>query len=109
MAFAYVAEFPLLEAIAKFSAALQRFAISKGKPQLYHQTITWAYLVLIHERVVRGGSVQSGCVPSWEEFLEHNPDVLVWKGGILERYYSRATLDSELARRIFVFPDRESF
>ena len=111
VAFAYVAEFPLLEAMAKFSAALQRFALSKGKPQLYHQTITWAYLLLIHERITRAGSVhrgsvQSGSVPSWEEFSEHNPDLLVWKGGILERYYSHATLASDLARRAFVFPDR---
>jgi hypothetical protein len=101
VAFAYVAEFPLLEAMAKFSAALQRFALSKGKPQLYDQTITWAYLLLIHERITRAGSVhrgsvQSGSVPSWEEFSEHN----------LERYYSHATLASDLARRAFVFPDR---
>jgi hypothetical protein len=45
-------------------------------------------------------------VPSWEEFSEHNPDLLVWKGGILERYYSQATLESDLARRVFVFPDQ---
>ncbi|MFZ3263114.1 MAG: hypothetical protein WA172_03875 [Terriglobales bacterium] len=111
VAFAYVSEFPLLEAMAKFSAALQRFALSKGKPHLYHQSITWAYLLLIHERIARAGSVHSSsvqpsCVPSWEEFSERNPELLVWKGGILERYYSQAVLDSELARRVFVFPDQ---
>jgi len=101
VAFAYVSEFPMLEAIAKFSAALQRFAFSKGKPQLYHTTITWAYLLLIGERVARAGRAQS-----WEEFAGCNSDLLGWKDGILERYYSRATLDSDLARRTFVFPDR---
>ncbi len=59
VAFAYLAELPLLEAIEKFSAALERFALSKGKPHLYHQTITWAYLLLIHERMARAGSAQS--------------------------------------------------
>jgi hypothetical protein len=34
VAFAYVSEFPMLEAIATFSAALKRFAIWKGKPNL---------------------------------------------------------------------------
>jgi hypothetical protein len=112
VAFAYVSEFPLLDAMAKFSAALQRFALSKGKPQLYHQTITWAYLVLIHERIARAGSLRPSSVApnfeSWEEFSEHNRDLLVGKGGILERYYSRATLESDLARRVFVLPDRAS-
>lgn len=124
VAFAYVSELPLLEAIAKFSAALQRFALAKGKPHLYHQTITWAYLLLIHERMARDGCVDSGLPgsphcssphpspgqispgQSWEEFSECNRDLLTWKGGILERYYSRATLDSDLARQVFVLPDR---
>lgn len=111
VALAYVAELPLLEAIAKFSAALERFALSQGKPHLYRQTITWAYLLLIHERMARArsprpGSMQSSSVQSWEEFSERNPDLLVWKGGVLERYYSQATLDSDLARHVFVFPDR---
>lgn len=105
VAFAYVAEFPLLEAMARFSAALQRFALSKGKPHLYHQTITWAYLLLIHERIARAGSLP-GSIPSWREFSERNRDLLLWRGGVLERYYSQAVLDSDLARRVFVFPDR---
>jgi len=101
VAFAYVSDFPVLEAIARFSAALRRFAIAKGKPHLYHETITWAYLLLIHERMAR-----NSCAQEWEEFSERNPDLLVWKGGILERYYSQGTLGSDLARQTFVFPDR---
>src|ERR1035441_2808103 len=105
IAFAYVVEFPLPEAIARFSAALQRFALSRGKPRLYHQTITWAYLLLTRERIARAGSLPAS-IQSWEEFSEHNPDLLAWRGGVLERYYSQSLLDSDLARRVFVFPDR---
>jgi hypothetical protein len=101
MAFAYVSEFPLLEAIERFSAALKRFALAQGKPNLYHETITWAYLLLIAERTALTDRGQS-----WEEFAERNPDLLVWKDGIIERYYTRATLDSDVARRRFVLPDR---
>ena len=104
VAFAYVSEFPVLEAIARFSEALRRFAIAKGKPHLYHETITWAYLLLIRERMARAGGAQS-----WEELSERNHDLLVWKGGILERYYSHGTLASDLARRTFVFPDASNF
>lgn len=101
VAFAYVSEFPMLEALAKFSAALKRFALSKGKPNLYHQTITWTYLLLIGERMARAGKPQS-----WEEFSAQNADLLRWRGGVLERYYGKAALDSDLARRTFIFPDR---
>jgi hypothetical protein len=101
VAFSYVSEFPMLEALAKFSAALKRFAISKGKPNLYHETITWAYLFLIGERIARAGTAQS-----WEEFAERNQDLLVWKSGSLECYYSKPTLESDLARKQFVLPDR---
>jgi hypothetical protein len=42
---------------------------------------------------------------TWEEFVEHNPDLLVWRGGVLTTLYRQETLDSELARQIFVLPD----
>ncbi len=101
VAFAYVAQCPFLEAVARFCAALKRFAAAQGKPQLYHETITWAYLFLIRERVARVGRVQS-----WEEFAERNPDLLVWKGGVLGTLYRQETLDSDLARHTFVLPDQ---
>ena len=101
VAFAYVAELPLLEALAKFCAALRRLAIARGKPNLYHETITWAYLFLIAERRARAGGDLS-----WEEFAEGNPDLLVWKGGVLGNYYSKPALESEFARKRFVMPDR---
>jgi len=100
VAFAYVSELPLLEAVTKFSAALQRFALARGKPNLYHETITWAYLFLIAERAAHAEQPEP-----WEGFASRNPDLLVWKGGILERYYSKATLQSDLARRQFVLPN----
>ena len=100
LAFAYLSEFPPLEALQKFSAALKRFAAARGKSQLYHETITHAYFFLIRERMAR-------CAPArWEEFALINPDLLIWKGGILSRYYSDVTLKSDLARTVFVFPDR---
>jgi hypothetical protein len=101
VAFAYVSQFPFLVAAEKFSAALKRFAIAKGKPNLYHETITWAYLLLIRERISRAGRAQT-----WEEFAERNPDLLIWKGGVLATFYRRETLASDLARHTFIFPDQ---
>jgi hypothetical protein len=100
LAFEYLCRYTVLEALEKFSAALQRFAAAQGKAQLYHETITWAYLLLIRERVARAGRALT-----WEEFAERNSDLLVWKGGVLTTLYRQETLDSELARQTFVLPD----
>ena len=105
MAFLYLSRYPALEALQRFSASLVRFATAHGKPQLYHETITWAYLLLIRERMARAGHSRDGHAQTWEEFAERNADLLVWKGGVLMTLYQQETLDSELARRVFVLPD----
>jgi hypothetical protein len=104
VAFAYLSRYPALQALQKFSSALQRFAAAQGKPGLYHETITWAYLFLIRERMLRAGRAQS-----WEEFAAANPDLLTWDrgtGGILARYYQPETLNSPAARAAFILPDK---
>lgn len=101
LAFAYLRTHSLLEALEKFPAALQRFARLNGKPNLYHQTITWAYLFLIHERIARAGRHQT-----WEDFAQSNPDLLAWKNGILTKHYAEETLQSDLAKIVFIFPDK---
>jgi hypothetical protein len=104
VAFAYLSQYSTLEALQKFSDALQRFAAGQGKPGLYHETITWAYLFLIRERMMRADHAET-----WEEFAATNPDLLTWergKGGILARYYRPETLASATARATFLLPDR---
>jgi hypothetical protein len=104
VAFAYLSRYPALEALQKFSSALQRFATAQGKPGLYHETITWAYVFLIRERMARAERALT-----WEEFATANPDLLSWEretGGILARYYQPETLKSEAARSAFVLPDK---
>jgi hypothetical protein len=101
LAFEYLRRYPALEALRLFSDALQRFAAAQGKADRYHETITWAYLLVIRERIARAGGV-----PTWEEFAARNEDLFIWKGGVLTKFYRQETLDSELARRTFVFPDQ---
>ena len=101
LAFEYLCRYPVLKALERFPDALKRFAAAQGKKQLYHETITWAYLLLIRERMARAGRAET-----WEEFARHNPDLLTWKGGVLTTLYRQETLDSDRARHIFVLPDR---
>ncbi|HEV3512267.1 MAG TPA: hypothetical protein VGS05_11230 [Candidatus Sulfotelmatobacter sp.] len=100
LAFAYLSIYPAIEALERFAAALKQFAAARGKAGLYHETITHAYFFLIRERMARGSA------SDWEQFARQNPDLLQWKPGILERYYRERTLTSELARSVFVFPDK---
>ncbi len=60
VAFLYLCRYSPLEAIQRFSTSLVQFAIAKGKPQLYHETITWAFLLLIRERMARAPGHKPG-------------------------------------------------
>ncbi|HLX83002.1 MAG TPA: hypothetical protein VKR59_03840 [Terriglobales bacterium] len=101
LAFEYLCRCSALEALERFSNGLKRFAAAQGKAQLYHETITWAYLLLIRERMARAARTQA-----WPDFAQQNPDLLQWKGGILTTLYRPETLDSDLARHTFVLPDQ---
>jgi len=89
-----------LVALERFTSSLRRFAAAHGAPQLYHETITLAYLFLIHERMARQGPHHT-----WEEFRARNADLFAFRPGVLDAYYRKETLASDLARRVFVLPD----
>jgi hypothetical protein len=93
----------VLETLGRFAAGLKRFARANGKPNLYHETITWAFVFLIHERMERNRHEVS-----WSGFVEANPDLFDWKNNILKFYYQDKTLSSDRARRMFVLPDMRS-
>jgi hypothetical protein len=102
LAWIYLRERPVIEALERFTASLKRFAAANGRPELYHATITWAYLLLIHERMERNAAAD------FESFARQNSDLLTWKPSVLDEYYDAATLDSDLARRTFLMPDARS-
>jgi hypothetical protein len=101
MAFLYLQKYTPLEALGRFSSALARFAAAHGKPNLYNETITWAYLLLIRERIARANAPQT-----WAKFSASNPDLLRWNDNVLKKYYRPETLTSELAKSVFLFPDK---
>lgn len=102
VAWYYLRHQPLLEALQRFQTQLRLFAQAQGKPDLYHETITTAYVLLINERLHENGARDE----DWKAFAARNADLLSWKPSILQRYYRDETLWSDRARRIFVMPDR---
>lgn len=97
LAWTYLREMPLVDVLRVFPENLRRFAASLGKAGLYHETITWMYLLILAERIEICGERAS-----WPRFLEANPDL--FDRDLLGRWYDEATLASEEARRRFVVP-----
>ena len=106
LAFAYLAVHPVLQGLEGFSNALKAYATACGKGDRYHETITHAYFFLIHERMARTATAMATKTNDWDKFASENSDLLQWKDGILSHYYHEETLKSDLARTVFVLPDK---
>ena len=100
LAWSYLRRHGLYETLPRFREALKQFALAQGKPDLYHETITTAYVLLINERLGDDRSI------TWDEFARRHADLLTWRPSVLDRYYLPDTLASERARRTFVLQDR---
>jgi hypothetical protein len=86
------------EALLHLVRGLRRLAAGAGRPELYHETITAAFLALIAERRLRGTYVD------WDDFAAGNPELL--RKDLLENFYEPAVLQSAVARQTFVLPRR---
>ncbi len=93
--------YPGFDGLERYCAGIRKLASAANKPGLYHETITWAYLLLIRERRARMPSAHT-----WPEFASSNSDLFAWNPGVLDRLYRKRTLQSDLARNCFVLPDR---
>jgi len=86
------------DALVVYTAALKDIARRSGNPDAYHETITVAFLALIAERHAIGKYAD------FEAFVADNPELL--NKSILERWYRKDRLLSDIARKTFVLPDR---
>ncbi len=102
LAWLYLREEPLLGALTRFVEGLKRYATSLGAAAKYHETITWAFLFVIHERMQQRGPTET-----FEEFEAANPDLFAWKS-LMGNYYREETLQSARAKASFVMPDAAS-
>jgi hypothetical protein len=96
--FAYemLERYPFGESVTRFSRGLKLMAAKGGRPEVYHETITIAFLALISER--RGRAKREG----WREFQATNEDLFDKR--CLDQWYDAEQLGSDLARRTFCLP-----
>jgi hypothetical protein len=100
LAWHYLSRDPLLVAARRVCDGLRRYTRSVGVADKYHETVTLAWLLLVHERRALGGG------DGWAAFRRGNPDLFDTTARLLEDYYRPETLRSTAARRHFVLPDR---
>ena len=98
LAYGMLERYPFGEAVTRFSRGLKLLVTKAGRPEIYHETITVAFLALINERRARVAA------RSWSKFAGDNADL--FERGCLEQWYPREQLKSELARRTFCLPAR---
>src|SRR5437868_14398101 len=79
--FAYemLARHSFAETVSLFSAGLKKLAAKSGRPELYHDTITIAYLSLVAERRAQSQA------RDWTAFIAEHGDLL--EKSCLERWY----------------------
>ena len=107
--FAYLQRHGYAGGLVAMATALRRFAAHHGKHGLYHETVTAAFLALIHQRMAEDLAAQGQTIApagaqalDWERFAASHPDLFA--SDLLARYYSKDTLHSDLARHCFVLP-----
>jgi hypothetical protein len=100
VAWLYLKEYELEDAIVRFSTALRRLTKKLGVASKYHETITWFFMILIGERMMTSDS------DDWPTFRKQNKDLFSTAPSIIQRYYSSERLGTALARRQFLLPDK---
>lgn len=88
---------PFLEACVAMRDGLRHIAARAGKPGLYHETITVAFMSLVSQRAAERPDLD------WPAFLDAHPGLM--DRALLGRWYAADTLASAHARERFVLPD----
>lgn len=96
-------QIPLGEALPRIGATLERFARLHGAPEKYHVTVTWTYVLIVHE-LMQGH--QGDAPVGFDELLEGNPLLREPVPRFMARFYASATWQSDRAASSYVLPDR---
>lgn len=98
-AWAYLRRYDLLQATARMRRTLRGLAEAHGTPQKYHETVTCAYVMLVHERCATDPDPDD-----WDGFADRHPELFEWNPGLMETIYGPDILRSGDAKRHFVLP-----
>lgn len=100
VAWLYLMQFNLEEAITRTCQGIRRLASHLGAPGKFNHTVTEALVRIVAHRM------KDQPTHRFADFLAANNDFLVNARDVLARYYSEEVLTSAEARRRWVEPDR---
>lgn len=100
LAWSYLQRDGFPEGALHFRRHLQSYVAKVGAQSKYHETITWAYLVVLNEE----RCLRSSPDEPFDAMIRRRPDLLDHRSGPIARCYSKAQLDSPEARRVFMLP-----
>ncbi len=103
VAWLLLGERELDDATDAFRQGAKALAASRGRPEMYHETITCAFMRLINQRME---SQQRAA--NWPEFKAQNLDLLEADCGAIRKRYRPETLDSPKARLCDLVEDAET-
>jgi hypothetical protein len=98
MAWLYVTRLGPDAAIDRAAAGIRRLAQANGRPTLYHDTLTRAWVYLVADAVTRSAAAR------FDDFLACNPELADKR--LLLQYYSPDVLSSARARATWTAPDK---
>ena len=104
VAWCYLRELPLEAALLRYVHHLRKLSVALGAPGKYHATLTWAYLVLLHDAMADPELEQA----DFEELARRHPALFDARSGSVQQLYDPSELASERARTRFVLPARRA-
>jgi hypothetical protein len=96
-AYLYLRAMDFPAALERIRRTIRTYAAHLGKADLYHETITVAYVALIQQHMRERG--EGG---GWTAFARGNPELL--DKSLLSKFYPAEQLASDSARKIFLLP-----
>jgi hypothetical protein len=102
LGWSYLREYGFPEGAVRFRERLKAYVAAGGANAKFHETITWAYLILLNEEM----TLRSSPGESFDSMIQRRADLLDHRSGALAGCYPREQLDSDPARRVLMLPRR---
>ena len=96
----YLSKNTLEDAMPQIIQGIKRYAASLGAAHIYHETLTRAWILLVHSAMLQCRTI------CYDDFIVKNEYLL--DKSLIFQYYSPKILESEDARRIWFEPDLKS-
>jgi hypothetical protein len=99
----YLRQYGFPFGVVEFQDRLRAYVAAVGAAGKYHETVTWAYMILMHEEM----ALRSPPEEDFDSMIQRRPDLLDHRHGALAACYPREQLESPDSRRVFVLPRRD--